>query len=923
MPTFEVIVGKKVIPITARTKKDALKRAVQRVCPKDDKGELEATPSNVLQSEKELSRDILPELEDASKDSGVSYTFTTLKACMFFLRYDAMPQLVMCSDEDFIDTIIDFSEYVVDKYDGKQSPAYSRSALAKNPEKRVAFLTYWNTYYLEYFDPEGLEGRLDITTEDIEKKARVKVAKKEVRKTNRPDIPKLRTPSPEPTAKEIDRRREIRLEKERQEEFRQRLGEEEKKALEEVREEERKNIAVARDEERKKLAEARAGEQGDLGSEDAVLLNKLLGYFNVDGRPLIQKHKEYELETRTSKVINGRTYTYQGKNYFETFMFATDLKEMRAGGMGGTPRFNPVYRQVEDGSRGSYLGEVVEFMPRLNEERDREIEDKQARERKEYDEAAYFNTADGLLEDNKRARDELIRKLDTGIFQEEPLNKLIGVLNEEYDIIANIRKERGELPVLGLSGFIEDRLLPGVERPLTYEEGLDYRMPGVVDYILSNATREELRARREKGDDGVGAVEQLSSLEIEERERQRAKSPEPVAAEPVPEEVEDRSFFEGMASPSPAPRSPSPEPATPAAVPTPRKKVRLAKRKIKAGRATGEGTKRPAVAVKDIPQISSLTEEERKSAKKLNPILIKAKRGYSKLYPVVHKLSDNFTLTKDKLPAGGGRLFELYKNKFGSEDTKYSKTPLALLNLFALEEQLLGVYPDLDWSSVSENEAGKEASKNEFQYLDRTDRLGETMGAAKAARYKAAYAKLLEDTSAIDTTDDQFRAALADYDKEEYEFGFTPAFTKKYDIQQSPLGGFRGKGDAGYGDTRTFEEIQAQGARELKEQQKKQKAYEASLEGKEEALKEAKRQTVRRIKQIREAEAALETASKIKKPTKKQKKEIAEFTESLEENRQRVEDLSEDVKQLEKEIAPLRTAAIMKQRKAENASKKR
>ena len=477
MPTFEVIVGKKVIPITARTKKDALKRAVQRVCPKDDKGELEATPSNVLQSEKELSRDILPELEDASKDSGVSYTFTTLKACMFFLRYDAMPQLVMCSDEDFIDTIIDFSEYVVDKYDGKQSPAYSRSALAKNPEKRVAFLTYWNTYYLEYFDPEGLEGRLDITTEDIEKKSRVK--------------------------------------------------------------------------ERKKLAEARAGEQGDLGSEDAVLLNKLLGYFNVDGRPLIQKHKEYELETRTSKVINGRTYTYQGKNYFETFMFATDLKEMRAGGMGGTPRFNPVYRQVEDGSRGSYLGEVVEFMPRLNEERDREIEDKQARERKEYDEAAYFNTADGLLEDNKRARDELIRKLDTGIFQEEPLNKLIGVLNEEYDIIANIRKERGELPVLGLSGFIEDRLLPGVERPLTYEEGLDYRMPGVVDYILSNATREELRARREKGDDGVGAVEQLSSLEIEERERQRAKSPEPVAAEPVPEAVEDRSFFEGMASPSP------------------------------------------------------------------------------------------------------------------------------------------------------------------------------------------------------------------------------------------------------------------------------------------------------------------------------------------------------------------------------------
>jgi len=923
MPTFEVIVGKKVIPITARTKKDALKRAVQRVCPKDDKGELEATPSNVLQSEKELSRDILPELEDASKDSGVSYTFTTLKACMFFLRYDAMPQLVMCSDEDFIDTIIDFSEYVVDKYDGKQSPAYSRSALAKNPEKRVAFLTYWNTYYLEYFDPEGLEGRLDITTEDIEKKARVKVAKKEVRKTNRPDIPKLRTPSPEPTAKEIDRRREIRLEKQRQEDFRQRLGEEEKRALEEVREEERKNIAVARDEERKKLAEARAEGQGDLGSEDAVLLNKLLGYFNVDGRPLIQKHKEYEIETRTSEVINGRTYTYEGKNYFETFMFATDLKEMRAGGIGGTPFFNPIYRPGTEGYKPRpVLGEEAVFMPKIGEDRYRQIQEKQARERKEYEEAVYFNTADGLLEDNKRARDELIRKLDTGIFQEEPLNKLIGVLNEEYDIIANIRKERGELPELGLSGFIEDRLLPGVERPLTYEEGLDYRMPGVVDYILSNATRDELRARFYKRDDAVEAVEQLASLEIEERERQRAKSPEPVAAEPVPEEVEDRSFFEGMASPSPAPRSPSPEPATPAAVPTPRKKIKLGKRKIKAGRATGEGTKRPAVAVKDIPRIASLTEEERKSAKKLNPILIKAKRGYSKLYPVVHKLSDNFTLTKDKLPAGGGRLFELYKNKYGSEDTKFSKTPLALLNLFALEEQLLGVYPDLEWSSVSENEAGKEASKNEFQYLVRTDRLGETMGAAKAARYKAAYAKLIEDTSAIDTTDDQFRAALADYDKEEYEFGFTPAFTKKYDIQQSPLGGFRGKGDAGYGDTRTFEEIQAQGARELKEQQEKQKAYEATLEGKEEALDTKKGIIVRRIKKIREAEASLETASKIKKPTKKQKKEIAEVRESLEGARDDVERISEDIKQLEKEIAPLRTAAIMKQRKEENAKKR-
>jgi len=280
-------------------------------------------------------------------------------------------------------------------------------------------------------------------------------------------------------------------------------------------------------------------------------------------------------------------------------------------------------------------------------------------------------------------------------------------------------------------------------------------------------------------------------------------------------------------------------------------------------------------------------------------------------------------LTKDKLPSGGGRLFELYKNKFGSEDTKFSKTPIALLNLFALEEQLLGVYPDLEWSNVSENEAGKQASKNEFQYLDRTDRLGETMGAAKAARYKAAYAKLLEDTSAIDTTDDQFRAALADYDKEEYEFGFTPAFIEKYDIQQSPLGGFRGKGDAGYGDTRTFEEIQAQGARKLKEEQAKQKAYEATLEGKEEALDTAKGIIVRRIKKIREAEASLEVASKIKKPTKKQKKEIEEVRESLEGARDDVERINEDIKQLEKEIAPLRTAAILKQRKAENASKKR
>ncbi len=547
MPQFEVIVGKKVIPITARTKKDALKRAVQRVCPKDEKGELEATPSNVLQSEKELSRDVLPELEEASKDSGVSYTFTTLKACMFFLRYDAMPQLVMCSDEDFIDTIIEFSEYVVDKRDGKQSPAYSRSALAKNPEKRVAFLTYWNEYYLEYFDPEGLEARKDITKEDIEKKARVKAAKKEVRRTNRPDLPKLRTPSPEPTAEDIAKRREIRVEKEKQEEFRKRLGEEEKRALEAVREEERL-----------KLAEARAEEQGDLGSEDAVLLNRILGYLNVDGKTLVRKHKEYEVETRTSEVIGGERLTYAGGDYFETNSFAQDLKDMGAGVLGGAPEFV---------NRPYPMGQQAIFMPKKRREEEQERQRKVAEEKAERERTQYFNEANRLLSDNKRAREEVILKLRTGVFSEDPLNRLLRVLGEEREIIEKIRDERGKLPELTQSGFIKGRTRAGVDRPLTFEEGIGIFEEQEIPKIVARIEKEE------------------------EEERERAKSPEPVAAAPV---EDDRAFFEGLPSPSPAPRSPSPAPAparavrTPTITPppeptaaTPRKKISLAKRKKK------------------------------------------------------------------------------------------------------------------------------------------------------------------------------------------------------------------------------------------------------------------------------------------------------------------------------------------------------
>ncbi len=208
---FTVIYNRKPILVRARNKRDAIKKVVKKECDGKD-------GSNVLKSEKYLEQNILPELKTLADASETIYNYTDLKACMYFLRYDADPQIVECDDEDFIETIVDYSEFVLEKYgtEGKKgrltarermdkfdgqgptqqihSPAYSRSAMGKNPEKRVAFLEFWDRYYNEYFDKENVgEGAKE---EDIKKKARKKVAKKEVRKTN--VGARIRTPSPSP-----------------------------------------------------------------------------------------------------------------------------------------------------------------------------------------------------------------------------------------------------------------------------------------------------------------------------------------------------------------------------------------------------------------------------------------------------------------------------------------------------------------------------------------------------------------------------------------------------------------------------------------------------------------------------------------------------------------------------------------------------
>ena len=210
---FTVIYNRKPILVRARNKRDAIKRVVKKECDGKD-------GSNVLKSEKYLEQNILPELKIQADASETIYNYTDLKACMYFLRYDADPQIVECDDEDFIETILDYSEFVLEKYgtEGKKgrltaserqaqrlrwdeaprqqihSPAYSRSAMGKNPEKRVAFLEFWDRYYNEYFDKENVGG--GAKEEDIKKKARKKVAKKELRKSN--VGARIRTPSPSP-----------------------------------------------------------------------------------------------------------------------------------------------------------------------------------------------------------------------------------------------------------------------------------------------------------------------------------------------------------------------------------------------------------------------------------------------------------------------------------------------------------------------------------------------------------------------------------------------------------------------------------------------------------------------------------------------------------------------------------------------------
>jgi len=902
MPTFEVIVGKKVIPITARTKKDALKRAVQRVCPKDDKGELEATPSNVLQSEKELSRDILPELEEASKDSGVNYTFTTLKACMFFLRYDAMPQLVMCSDEDFIDTIIDFSEYVVDKNDGKQSPAYSRSALAKNPEKRVAFLTYWNTYYLEYFDPEGLEARQDITKEDIEKKARVKAAKKEVRKTNRPDLPRLRTPSPEPTAKEIDRRREIRIEKERQEEFRKRLGEEEKRALEEVREQERL-----------KIADERVEARGDLDSDDAVLLNRILGYLNVDGKPLIQKHKKYEVETRTSEVIDGRTINYKGGNYFETNMFAEDLIEMGAGVFGGAPE---IRNRVN--IDGRVLGQQPVFMPKKVREERQERQRVEAERQEEIERKDYRVSADRLLYSNKLARNELVAKLRTGVFQEEPLRRLLDVLDDEREIITKIRDERGKLPELTETGFIAGRLKPGIERPLTFEEGIDrfseINLPQILDKF------------------------------IEDEERERVKSPEPVAAAPV---EEDRAFFEGMPSPSPAPRSPSPAPAparavrTPTITPppeptagTPRKKIKLGKRKKKeeavgatpkAAPAAGgrayqpilnsglpvpkgfqsreqkkrEGVRQKAQESGELEKIETLDElsrDERKSPKKLEQIIRKVKRAYKGLYPLSYLISNNFRLQKQYMDLkDDSTLFKLYKNEY--PNATFKNTLLGEIHLFALEQELFGAF-DASIEKVSSNDQAMRNSQ-EGSALNRYDLYEENWGKEIADQYKASKAKLIEELDRIDITEAEQDAALEEFDRVRYNFRLTPEVKAKYNFR---------KVAGQFGDNLVSDFSEAVDRRLEEERQAREN-------------RPALERIVEKIEQVNRLQANLKELEKKKKKTKSQENKIISLGKDIRVIRKQIEDLNKEVEKERRAATAKEADKILKQRKTDAAKK--
>jgi len=197
---FTVIYNRKPILVRARNKRDAIKRVVKKECDGKD-------GSNVLKSEKYLEQNVLPELKTLADASETIYKYQDLKACMYFLRYDADPQIVECDDEDFIETIVDYSEFVLEKYgttfrrelkrpkrEQIHSPAYSRSAMGKNPEKRVAFLEFWDRYYNEYFDKESVgEGAKE---EDIKKKARKKVAKKELRKTN--VGARIRTPSPSP-----------------------------------------------------------------------------------------------------------------------------------------------------------------------------------------------------------------------------------------------------------------------------------------------------------------------------------------------------------------------------------------------------------------------------------------------------------------------------------------------------------------------------------------------------------------------------------------------------------------------------------------------------------------------------------------------------------------------------------------------------
>ena len=209
---FTVIYNKKPILVRARNKRDAIKRIVKKECDGRE-------GSNVLKSESYLEQNVLPELRELAKASETIYNFTDLKACMFFLRYDADPQIVECDDEDFIETIVEYTEFVLEKYgtEGKKgrltaaermdrfrgegpqqqihSPAYSRSAMGKNPEKRVAFLEFWDRYYNEFFDVGGAK-----PAEDVKRKAQKKVAKKEVRKTN--VGPRLRTPSPSPPPRE-------------------------------------------------------------------------------------------------------------------------------------------------------------------------------------------------------------------------------------------------------------------------------------------------------------------------------------------------------------------------------------------------------------------------------------------------------------------------------------------------------------------------------------------------------------------------------------------------------------------------------------------------------------------------------------------------------------------------------------------------